>query len=625
MKTPIRKLASRRTSRFGAWFAFSLLVAVGLQAVIYFAILEKTVGPVRNLPRLFRNKSVASVVLLKSGNSALLSSPNPEDYFDVVRQWEIALAEAGIPFRVIGDDDLVPEVASDSSVLVLPMAVCLSDIQRKAIQSLAKAGVGIVASGALGARDATCVWRGWDFLTTFAGVRNPETAPVTHGASAVFRGGQYFSEVVPAGFRIELPPQELVFGTVRAPDVYRSDGKLNPFGDKSPEDVALASHGTYHGTRMVWLGFRETLTEGSDRDQRAALSQYMVNSVRWVGRQAIATFGNWPNHSRAAVLIAETIDSPDSAIPAAKVLRQERVSATYLLPASKVVGASAGWRRLMEGGEIASGGDTTDAFAEQDVETQTARLATARSKLERLASAPILGFDPPQQVWDSATVDAVRNAGYSYYLDRAEYQRAVPQIIVKNRETKWFLPPRQVEVARVSVSGTTDMEMIARYRRPGALGDDLADGFVRDFRLTEFVDGLYTLSFRSDLLGAPENTHILRAVVKTMKGDRAWIASGEQITAWWSQREKVKLESQLISPSRIRIAITNRSNRPMQNASVYVYLPRRPKIVRLIPLMLDRMASRLEMVMGGDDVLRLEFPELKPESSYVGLIVFDEE
>lgn len=169
------------------------------------------------------------------------------------------------------------------------------------------------------------------------------------------------------------------------------------------------------------------------------------------------------------------------------------------------------------------------------------------------------------------------------------------------------------------------MEVIAQYRRPGALGVDLADGFVRDFRLTEFVGGLYTLSFRSDLIGAPENTHILRSVIKTMKGDRAWITSGEQIAAWWSQREKVKVESQMISPTRIRIAITNRSNRPMQNVSAYVYLPRRPKMVRLIPLMLDRMTPRPEMMNGADDVLRLEFPELKPEQSYVGLIVLDED
>jgi hypothetical protein len=180
-------------------------------------------------------------------------------------------------------------------------------------------------------------------------------------------------------------------------------------------------------------------------------------------------------------------------------------------------------------------------------------------------------------------------------------------------------------LARISSTGATDMEVIARYRRPGALGIDLADGFVRDFRLTQFVGGLYTLSFRSDLLGAAENTPILKSVVQTMKADRAWITSGEQLTAWWSQREKVKVESRMISPTRIRIAITNRSNRPMQNASVSIYLPRRPKRVRLIPVMLDRMTPHSEMQNGGDDVLRLEFQTLKPELSYVGLIVLDEQ
>jgi hypothetical protein len=624
MKGSNRKLAFRRSTHFGAWLAFSLIVAVCLQAWIFSAILDKTVGPIRNLAQTFRNSPEIRVALLKSGNSALLSEPNPEDYFDAVRQWEIALTEAGVPFGVIADQDLTPEIASNSTVLVLPSAVCLSNEQRAAIHTLAKAGVGIVASGAIGARDANCVWRGWDFLTSVTGVQKPEAAPVTQGAFAIFRGGQYFSEVVPAGFRVELPPQELVFGTVKAPDVYRSDGRLHPAQGDSPEEVALAAHGAYQGSRMVWLGFKETLTEGSGKDQRAALNQYMAHSVLWVGRQPLAAFGNWPNRSRAAVLLAETIDTPESAAPAAAVLRQERVSATYLLMSSKAGNAPAALRRLKEHGEIASGGDTTDAFAEQDEGSQTARLVKARAELEGLGSAPIVGFDPPQQVWDASTVDALRNAGYSYYFDRSEFRRAVPQLIIHKEETKWFLPPREVELARISTSGATDMEVIARYRRPGALGADLADGFVRDFRLTEFVGGLYTLSFRSDLLGAPANTHILRAVIQTMKGDRAWITSGEQLTAWWSQREKVKVESRMISPTRIRIAITNRSSRPMQNASVYVYLPRRPKMVRVIPVMLDRMTPHPEMLNGGDDVLRLEFPVLKPELSYVGLIVMDE-
>lgn len=624
MNASNRKLASRRTAHFGGWLAFSLIVAAGLQGWIFFAILDKTVGPIRNLARAFRNRPEIGVAVLKSGTSALLSDPNPEDYFDAVRQWEIALTEAGIPFRVIGDQDLTPEIAAHSTVLVLPSAVCISDAQRAAIQTLSKAGVGIVASGALGARDATCAWRGWDFLTSVTGVRKPSAAPATEGAFAIFRGGQYFSEAVPAGFRLELPRQELVFGTVRSPDAYRSDGRLRPAPGDAPEEAALAAHGTYQAARMVWLGFKETLTEGSAKDQRAALNHFMAHSVLWVGRQPLTTFGNWPNRSRAAVLLAETVDSPESATPAATVLRQERVSATYLLTSSKALEAPAALRRLREVGEIASGGDTTDAFAEQDTGSQTARLVKARAELERLGSAPILGFDPPQQVWDDATVDALRHAGYSYYLDRSEFRRAVPQLLIAKEETKWFLPPREVELARISTTGASDMEVIARYRRPGALGADLADGFVRDFRLTEFVGGLYTLSFRSDLLGAPENTHILRSVVRTMKGDRAWITSGEQLTAWWSQREKVKVESRMISPTRIRIAVTNRSNRPMQNASVYVYLPRRPKVARVVPVMLDRMTPHSELLDGGDDVLRLEFPSLKPELSYVGLIVLDE-
>jgi hypothetical protein len=189
---------------------------------------------------------------------------------------------------------------------------------------------------------------------------------------------------------------------------------------------------------------------------------------------------------------------------------------------------------------------------------------------------------------------------------------------------KNFVPENPVELARISAMASSDLEIIAHYRGPTPWNDDLANGFLQDFRMAEYLGGLYTLSFRSDLLGAPENLHILQSLIRRIKGDRAWIASGAGVTSWWSQRDKIRVESQMISPSRMRLSVSNRSRLPMQDATVYVYLPHRPKSVRIQPVLLNRIVPRTEVMTGNDDVLRLDFPRLNPESGYVGVIVLDE-
>src|SRR5580698_4951159 len=141
-----------------------LAVASLFEGWIFLTILDKTIGPISNLWR--PAAAPIRVALLRSTSSAMLSEPNPEDYFNTERQWEIVLNEAGIAFRVIPDEDLTPQLSASANVLVLPSAVCVSDAQRAAIRSLAQQGMGIVASGALGARNANCSWKGWDTLSS---------------------------------------------------------------------------------------------------------------------------------------------------------------------------------------------------------------------------------------------------------------------------------------------------------------------------------------------------------------------------------------------------------------------------------------------------------------------------
>ncbi len=614
-------LPFRRSQHFGFWLVSLLVLACVFEGWIFLTILDKTIGPLSNLWR--PAAPPIRVALLRSTSSAMLSEPNPEDYFNTERQWEVVLNESAIGFKVIPDEDLTPQLSASANVLVLPSAVCLSDAQRSAIRTLAQQGMGIVASGALGARNANCSWKGWDTLSSLTGLKDPDTVGLTQEAYAGLRGGQFFSELVPAGYRVSLPKQELVFGSSHSPDIFWSDGRLRPARGETADGVAVGLHGAFGKGRVVWFGFNETLPDSSGNQQRSAMNRYLTAAVRWVGRQPMAVFGNWPGHSRAAVLIAEDVQHPDQAQPAADLMRHEKVPVVFFVNSSHAAASPIAVRLLRQSGEIASSGDSDLAFADEGIGRQKTRLVNARALLERGASAPVSGFNPPQQVWDADTISALQQAGYAYYFDHSAFERAVPEIMVAPK-AKSIVPTDPIELARISAMAASDVEVVAAYRGPTPWQDDLGDGFLRDFQMAQYLGGVYTLSFRSDLLGAPDNLHILQSVIRKIKGDRVWVASGSDVTSWWSQRDKIRLESQVISETRIRLSVSNRSSKPMTDASVYLYLPHRPKSVRVQPALLTRMVPRTEIMVGNDDVLRLDFPKLNAESGYVCVLILDE-
>jgi hypothetical protein len=187
------------------------------------------------------------------------------------RQWEVVLDEAGVPYRVIADEDLTPGLSAIAS-----RRRCAFPMRKRP-----RSAPWLKRAWAVGARNANCSWKGWDTLTALTGMKEPDTVSLKQDSYAGLRGGQFFSELVPAGYRLSAPSQELVFGTAHAPDIFWSDGRLRPARGDSADAVAMGLHGLYKSGRFVWFGFKETLPDSSGKDQRSALNRYLLAAVRW--------------------------------------------------------------------------------------------------------------------------------------------------------------------------------------------------------------------------------------------------------------------------------------------------------------------------------------------------------
>jgi hypothetical protein len=619
-----RDQTNRQNGPFGIVLLLAAFVIVALQGLMFLSMVDKTIG----IHSLFGSRKSSApavhpvrVALLRSENSAQLSKENSDFFYDLPKQWENSLQEVGIPYRLISDKDLGAKLDGWASVLVLPSAICLSDAERNNIRSFLEEGNGVIASGGIGARDAKCTWRGWSYLTELTGLKSPNATNLTGPSFASFRGQQFFSEEIPGGYGLEIPKQELVTGSTASPDAVWTDWHLSPIGTDSVTDATVALHGVRRKGRFVWYGFKETLPD-ERKTERQILDKYMISAVRWTGRQPLAFLTTWPQTKQAAVMVAEEVQGDcRSGIPSATLLSKEHVPATFFCQSSMAPVGAKTIGYLQSAGELGSAGDTDEPLAKQDVARQGQRLANSRVQLEKASLGPVFGFDPPQNQWDDATVVALKNASYSYYLDQYGAGRGVPEFI--DLSTRRWLLEQPKQIARIRSTAPGDFEVIAGYQGPTPYGDDLANLFLQSFRRNLYLGVLHTLVMRSDLLAAPENLHVLQQVVETMKAEPVWFASGEALTRWWTKRESVRVETRMVNLRRIRLAVTNRGADSLENATVYLHLPYRPHNIRVISSILGRALPTTRLLVE-EDVLRLDFSKLDAQSGSVLIIALDE-
>lgn len=615
---------------FGLYLLAAAITLLCLQAIIYLYVLRDTVGPFSIFGEPAPDPSLArkpKVVLVRSEPTARLWAREGE-IDRRVEQWAKAAQAAGMPVETVSDAAL-PGGLGDAAVLVLPGAACLGAPQRQAILDALKDGRGVVASGATGSRSADCSWQGFDLLQQLTAAESVESlppasaAPPGSSASVAFRGQRFYSERVPPGYKMSLPAQELTVLHTKDADAYWSDWMLRPARGTTLGDAGVAVHAHPGSGRVVWFGFSEVLPRDRAADLQV-IDGYLVAALRWAGKQPLAAVGTWPEHKDAATLVAEQVEPGDVSVEqTARLLADVGIPGSFFLLSAEAKARPEAVRRLAAAGEVGSSGDSAEPLVADPPARQRERLQRARQETEAAAGAKVLGFAPPQGLSNTALIAALNDAGFRYYLNEMGVTRAVPEIVEYTPSV--LFPLQKTEVLKVFRTSLDDFEVIADYQGPTPRGAGLAEGFLKDFHRLHEIGGLYTLSFHSHLLGAPEYREALERVVREIKAKPVWSATGQQLAAWWSGRNKLEVTLKKVSVHRVRLDVANKGPEGVDDASVYVYLPYRPRNVRVRSTVFRFRTPTSQLLAGADEVLRIDFPSLSAQTNYTYTIALDEE
>jgi len=594
-----------RPRTFALHLALGAAAMLCVQVAVYLLILDDTVGGVALLRRARHASMTQHAEVLVLNSEATAQHLSGEAYGQKLRAWTDALEGMRLPYRVVAEAELA-QAPGPATVLVLPGAVCLGDPARDAVRSFLAKGRGVVASGAVGARDGECRWRGFDFLSELTGAERVAAVRLPGAVFAAFRGGEYFEGPMPAGYRLELPHQELVLAVTPRPSVYASDWRLRPAKSELPGTPGLALHTDRGPARVAWLGFDESGAGRRPPAQRT-LEAYLGASASWVGRQPIATIATWPGRRpAAAMVVVVTGERKDRLAELAGALRGAGVAATYVARAGGPP-VDPAW-----GGDVATSGDGDEPFATQPLEAQQRRLVDARGRLEATSPGRIAGFLPPAGATDGGTIRAVAAAGLSYTLGEIGGMRATPELIEVPSRLLSILPGRPV--VRLFGAAADDQEVLAR-------SEDPVGSFRLDLERVVQLGGLYPLTLHADLAGGAELLPGILSILTEAAGRGVWLATGTEVSRWWVARQGLHAAAKRLSPYRVQVDLNNHGQDHARDVVVSVHLPYAPKRVALRSPVLRLTLPKDEL---DGEVLRLAFADVAPQSNHTYVISLDE-
>ena len=479
--------------------------------------------------------------------------------------WRDLALRGGYQAETIGDAQLESRLDAYAAV-ILPSVVCLADPARVELQRYLRAGGGVVATWALGARDGNGAWRGYDFLQALTGAVRFELGRNEAPWFVSVRSSTPLGAGLPGGTRIQVTSPERLEAVALDADAYWSDAGLRPRVPALPPDyqAAIVRKQVDEG-RLVWVGFHENSSVTGEAERANAV---LLNALAWAARRPLVAVDPWPApFTRSTMVAVDVSEFPDRARRLALELAQARVPATFFIDPG-LAGDGELVRELRAAGELAlkwqhanEGGRARHAFDRVSMDW-------ARFVLWSRTFIWARGVRPFGDTLDQPESEFLAEAGVRYFLAAGGVDSVLPSArSVKRAPSGWA-----DEGSIIGIGRSSDDDL---HLSPLGLEGLDAEWIVR--RLTDDSEsvgrlgGLYVLSLHTQGLGGPDHLPALRSILVRIAASNSWIARGEEIAGWWSSRSRLRLSLASPSSSVLRIDITSEANRPLENASLSVY------------------------------------------------------
>jgi len=445
-----------------------------------------------------------------------------------------------------------------------------------------------------------------------------------HGITAgIFAGYRAKIQTFTPGIRMEVVQDWSVpFATWYD---YAVDSEPAEFGLRNNTAAVYGQRGE---GRFVFLGFQRAalFVDPNDPEDFEALGLLFSNTLRYLQREALLWTYQWPAPFRQAAMLAGVSNRDvDQLATVADVLETERVKGSFFVYPPRAFGYSSTLIRLLRRGDVGVYGPLR-TYVDGSPEEQTTMLTQWRNQLsDMMGGEPVRGYRPMGYgTLGSSTMNGLVRARFEtsnelaggYFLPDSIGRYSVPKVVGFPHE----------RLVRIYHTARSDSMVAAEFGTPLTLSP-----FADDMTRIEYEGGLYRLMYSTELMGQPENLMTLREIVRELKRRQYWIASGQEITAWWRMLRGIETEVSQPSPARVLIRLTNRNPIDVSNIALGINFGYSAQRVEITNEIIDfnranrRTPIQIELIDGGRTGV-LTLPRLRSQQSITYLLdLYDSE
>ena len=403
-----------------------------------------------------------------------------------------------------------------SVVLVLPGYWDFSEID-KALNRGASILVYGPPAQLFKAKENELKWSGLDFKAVLK----------NEGGPLILRGDQLLTLGFDAGLIIDVNSP---FGVYQAfsdsPQAVSIGYTIEAGGD---HETRLFAKTTGSG-RLVWMDFTPSPQDSGPSVNVHYLRALMASIFRYLSKQSYSALATWPDARRFSALIEE--DTEDKFAYAQKVLK---IANSKSFPISWYILSNEALKNrqltqvLAKNGEIGCHGDNHGVFTKSSRREQRVRIARCQKVLRIITGITPHAFRPPEEEYNSDTVDAIINAGMDHYIANRSPDRAVPEIQLSEADGKTLVSIPRMVSDDYELWHTRDLDY-----------DETIKELDNEISWMHNIHGLYMFSFHSQFMKNKNNLHAIAHIIDTLQKLKGYYATSSDIAQWWRFRSALQ-------------------------------------------------------------------------------------
>lgn len=544
----------------------SALLVTFLSILVFLLIIRNVYGrfsssellPDLNVVKNLIFGSEPEIAILKSGYTANLLPDGSTWQNDNIATWKKFISSFDIKYEIIDDSKIEKGEHLNYKLIVLPGSKSLSDKEIIQLKKFVREGGSIFATGGTASYSSDGKWRGWQFLSEVFGISfsrqiNNDESTKIH----TLRGGLPITANVPTGFPLRIATWDRpIAAEVLDPRTtqvsfwynYRIEEGLVREGIKKSAGIV---YGTYGKGRFVWMGFEINSIIGI-KDDYVFFDRIFKNSINWLTYLPIAFIRDWPAGFNSAAVLVTSIDEKNENIQELlQILKNNNLSSTFFVNSNFAEKNTKLVKSLDEFGEVAALVDLEYNFPvkhepKDNQETKLLRkLTDAEQIISEITGKPVNGFLSYSGTFDQTIINSAINSGYNYFLSDSLTDRSVPKIFSYNHK----------RIVAITKSARDDLEVIRDYglEKP----EFQFYSYQEDLDRVLFEGGLYVFKIHPEYQCKPENSGVIKNVIKELQRKNFWITTLDKIEEWFVHKENVELRTKKMGKTRVAVTITN--------------------------------------------------------------------